>query len=403
MYALIFYAFALISTAGSIYSLMAGQMIAGQKAVGIKPVTSVWRTPEQGVVSHALPFFSAELPLHDTQILYGERVVLLEDNKNGWFKVRLPEQPVFDGNTSIWRPLEGWVQCDDVILVDNFVQHNLVVRSQWASLMDRPNEKTQSVQSVSFGTMFYGTQPADNSWWQILLPTGAQAIVSSKDVSWLDQLPSDTDSIRKNLVEFAKDFLASPYCAGGRSAWDKAGKQSITSVDCSGLVNLVYRACGFCVPRYAHYQWLRATPVKPQDLLPGDLVFVKYQKDNFKRVRHVMMYLGDDLLIEATGLQSICTETRIVSFQDKLGLSLQRAYNGQRTSLGGRSVDEREIYCGSFLTDPVMMQQMRDDLRSLCPEQLYSKMNKLDISCDIIPRGMDSHMYFQGDENEVIS
>ena len=63
-------------------------------------------------------------------------------------------------------------------------------------------------------------------------------------------------------------------------------------MDCSGLVNLAYRAAGLDIPRDAHEQFLRAKPVNA--LQPGDLIFLS-ERQNPKRIVHVMLYEGDKI------------------------------------------------------------------------------------------------------------
>ena len=97
-----------------------------------------------------------------------------------------------------------------------------------------------------------------------------------------------------------------------------------TGVDCSGLVNLVFRVHGVDVPRDAHEQWMRARPLPAGELKPGDLIFLA--RDG-KIMNHVMIFAGDESFIEApeTG-----ERVRIMTFEKKFGME-REALNGRET------------------------------------------------------------------------
>jgi cell wall-associated NlpC family hydrolase len=88
----------------------------------------------------------------------------------------------------------------------------------------------------------------------------------------------------------AKKYLGTPYQWGGSTPQ--------THFDCSGLVQWSYAQAGIQIPRVTDQQILAAngSPVKRDDLLPGDLVFFR---DPSGYVHHVGMSLGGDKFIHA--------------------------------------------------------------------------------------------------------
>ena len=98
------------------------------------------------------------------------------------------------------------------------------------------------------------------------------------------------------IVAEAKEFLGLPYVWGGTS------KEK--GVDCSGLVQLVYKKFGYDLPRVSADQARSGQPVASMaDAKPGDLI----AWDNSSRnngVDHIAIYIGDGKMIEAprTGL-----------------------------------------------------------------------------------------------------
>ena len=66
-------------------------------------------------------------------------------------------------------------------------------------------------------------------------------------------------------VELARHYLGVPYVFGG--------SDPATGLDCSGLVQLVFRQAGFALPRTAQQQYAATARVARDQLQPGDLVF----------------------------------------------------------------------------------------------------------------------------------
>lgn len=98
-----------------------------------------------------------------------------------------------------------------------------------------------------------------------------------------------------DVVTEAKKYLGVPYVWGGTSP---------DGVDCSGLVQLVYKKFGIDLPRVSYQQAEAGTPVASMaEAQPGDLI----AWDNSSRnngVDHIAIYAGDGKMIEAprTGL-----------------------------------------------------------------------------------------------------
>lgn len=98
-----------------------------------------------------------------------------------------------------------------------------------------------------------------------------------------------------DVVTEAKKYLGVPYVWGGTSP---------DGVDCSGLVQLVYKNLGIDLPRVSYQQAEAGTPVASMaEAQPGDLI----AWDNSSRnngVDHIAIYVGDGKMIEAprTGL-----------------------------------------------------------------------------------------------------
>jgi cell wall-associated NlpC family hydrolase len=91
-----------------------------------------------------------------------------------------------------------------------------------------------------------------------------------------------------DVVLVAEQWLGVPYVFGGCSR---------TGVDCSCLVQLVYRAIGISLPRVAADQWHAVSRVTREELEPGDLVF--FANTYMPGISHVGIYVGGGLQINA--------------------------------------------------------------------------------------------------------
>jgi gamma-D-glutamyl-L-lysine dipeptidyl-peptidase len=91
----------------------------------------------------------------------------------------------------------------------------------------------------------------------------------------------------------ARSFLSTPYNMGG--------KNSATGIDCSGLVQLAFRAVGVNLARDAKQQYLSGNLILPcvaEALQPGDAVFFMNETG---QVDHTGLCLGNEEILHATG------------------------------------------------------------------------------------------------------
>lgn len=230
--------------------------------------------------------------LNETQVLYNEALAYKGENAD-WYQVQALEQKEFTHNKS-WQGYPGWIRKEKVRFIKARPQYNIVVNSLNADILKAPAPSAAILISVSLGTRLEETG-REGSYYKVLLADGSFGWIAENNVAQLEP--------RQNIIRAAKLFLGTPYLWGGRSG---------SAVDCSGLVNLAYRASGIDVPRDAHEQWMLAKPITKNELKPADLIFLA--KENApKTIVHVMLFLGKDDFIEAPGTGKT---VRISHFKD---------------------------------------------------------------------------------------
>ncbi len=179
-----------------------------------------------------------------SQILYGETCEILETEGN-FSKIKMD----FDG-------YEGWV-------------NSTVLKKQKSEI------------SKNLVTQNYGVFD---------LPEGRNLLSLGSEVAFETENFVDKSNIRESLVETAKKFINVPYLWGGRSYF---------GIDCSALVQLVYKIHGITLPRDADKQ---AELGEARDFVeesePGDLAFFE---DETGFISHVGLVLSPFELIHASG------------------------------------------------------------------------------------------------------
>jgi hypothetical protein len=122
--------------------------------------------------------------------------------------------------------------------------------------------------------------------------TGCEPIDDAQDD---DELSLETEEVERALtangpqiVDEAKTWLGVPYVYGGNSR---------SGIDCSGLVQQVYRHFGYSLKRTADEQSAMGTSVDKKDLYQGDIICFDWGHNGY--VDHVGIYIGDNQMIHA--------------------------------------------------------------------------------------------------------
>jgi len=156
----------------------------------------------------------------------------------------------------------------------------------------------------------------------LLSATGAQegAYLEFEYAGWIAaHLTAPIDQFESDPASVAEGFIGTPYLWGGRDG---------LGVDCSGLVQIAFGACGVAVPRDSNMQrdWLGmeiADWVAPGGLRRSDLVFWK---------GHVGIMLDAETLLHANG-------TFMTTMAEPLVPAIERIAKEYGEPLGARRID----------------------------------------------------------------
>jgi hypothetical protein len=224
---------------------------------------------ENGICPTALAPIRGE-PSHKaemtSQLLFGEMFKIEEEQKD-WLLIRTE-----------WDEYVGWVNKPQVLMMDA-VLFKIFLRARHHITTDTVTELTHP----------------DN---HLLLSAGSSLFVlRDKEIEpgfvvfvKPDTLHTDNLSGRKMITGNALKFLNCPYVWGGRS---------IFGIDCSGLVQVIYKMSGIRLPRDSSDQVSSGESVSLiSEALPGDVAFFD---DNEGNITHTGIILEGQRIIHASG------------------------------------------------------------------------------------------------------
>jgi len=291
-------------------------------------------------------------PAQDSQVLYNENIICLENLSNGWLKIKLPEQYGYSNSKKDYEHVVGYIKRDQLQQAAIPYKTNLVVKKPWTDITLQDGTSL----TVPMGTKLYSPNDTGNQS-NVTLPDGRRGTIKTDDIYYIKTQATEPEmALRSTVVNNAQQLVGGPLCWGGRSPHSINNLNCAPSCDCSGLINLAYRACGLELPRNSHPMWLRSAKIEHGSLLkPGDLIFFAYP-DRPGRINHVLMYLGNEKVIESCLAKGIA----IRETQERFGKPVATVRYGDIIKTSGSSSTEYVLYFGSYLGDRDRIQYMRD-------------------------------------------
>ena len=281
------------------------------------------------------PIEAQPLNIHDemqeSQVLFHE-VLLVREETPGWLRVDALEQQ--KSTPGGWQGSPGWVRKKDVAETEGPGQYDGVVKKGFTVVRTIPSAAGRTVFPLSLGTRLSFGGEAKGF---------IEVIADGRQIGWVPKTDiarcADGPPVRErgaDVVKTARLFLGAAYLWGGRSMPMPWSRGPVMGVDCSALINLVFRALHLDVPRDAQDQWATATAIPARSLRPGDLIFLS-QRGEAGSVNHVMLSLGGERFIEAAETGDIVA---IRTFSQIFGLGLRALEEV------GFAVHDRRLYFG---------------------------------------------------------
>jgi gamma-D-glutamyl-L-lysine dipeptidyl-peptidase len=228
----------------------------------------------------------------ETQALYGQRVVVLEESGD-WAKVAVEGQPT--PRDGLGYP--GWVPkvqlTEDQRLAGYGGKQFAQVRKATATLYHDRGLASPFIE-VSYATRLPVIgRHADGV--RVATPDDGDKWLRASDVTVHKSEAEIPRPTGQELVASAKTFLGTPYLWAGTSGF---------GFDCSGFTYTVHRAHGVTIPRdtVSRAELARPSYGEPvagyDELREGDLLYFAY-KNGTGAIHHVGMYVGGGEMIHA--------------------------------------------------------------------------------------------------------
>ena len=203
------------------------------------------------------------------QLLFGDMVVI-KDKVADWYLI--------EGNDDNY---EGWTDRKQIHLLSRDIYNKLSAAPKFF-MNEITGECVRQQDRTSLwlvmGSQIYGVK--ENSF-DI---DGIQYTLNGSVVREYDK-PD-----REKVIETALKYLNAPYLWGGRSPF---------GIDCSGFTQVVYKICGFQLPRDASEQVSLGESIDfIHEARPGDLAFFGNDEGN---IIHVGIMLENQKIIHASG------------------------------------------------------------------------------------------------------
>ncbi|MHC1707129.1 MAG: NlpC/P60 family protein [Bacteroidales bacterium] len=200
------------------------------------------------------------------QLLFSDEFFILEQGSD-WVKI-----------SSLHDQYEGWIQREHIgqKISENHSGMRYYV-SGFSTSAVSCNHPDRVIPLV-FGTILPNLNGSICNLW------GEEYVITSQPQQILKT------NCAEMLNQTAVQYLGTPYLWGGRSHF---------GIDCSGLVQMVFRINGLDLPRDAWMQAKLGTVVNIEEALPGDLAFFG---EISGKITHVGFVFPDQKILHASGM-----------------------------------------------------------------------------------------------------
>lgn len=231
-----------------------------------------------GIVNQCLaalrrePFERSEMV---SQLLFGETFTVYEQHK-GWLRVSVTHDSY-----------EGWLDSKLCLTLnsDDF---------DWIKGFGDEKCATHPFSAQRVGDEYPIKLCPGSSLFQLNFDLGEFKLANEMYKIYSVPFDSDEGSILENISKIAVNYINSPYLWGGRSPY---------GIDCSGLVQVVFKSIGYKLPRDASQQVKMGATVDFVNLTQsGDLAFFDNEDGN---ITHVGIVLPNGEIIHSSGFVRI--------------------------------------------------------------------------------------------------
>ena len=181
------------------------------------------------------------------------------------------------------RPSQGWgspAQVTDPVYATRIFIDRLLEVPGWDSLP--VTVAAQTVQRSAF--------PDAYAKWEGLAADLIQQLADVTPITACREPAVLSAGIAGAAIQYALGEVGKPY------VWGATGP---ASYDCSGLIMRAFQAAGINLPRVSRQQFYSGGQVPLAQAQAGDLLFYATDRNDPATIHHVVLYLGDNRMVEA--------------------------------------------------------------------------------------------------------
>lgn len=181
------------------------------------------------------------------------------------------------------RPSQGWgspAQVTDPVYSTRIFIERLLQVPGWESLP--VTVAAQTVQRSAF--------PDAYAKWEGLAADLVKQLADVAPITECAPAATLAQGAAGAAIEFAMKEVGKPY------VWGATGP---ATYDCSGLIMRAFQAAGVNLPRVSREQFYAGGQLPVNQAQPGDLLFYATDPSDPTTIHHVMLYMGDDQMVEA--------------------------------------------------------------------------------------------------------
>lgn len=216
-----------------------------------------------------------------SQLLFGQEVLIIE-GEGKWFKCKLPDNSsgwIRKGYLFVNQEYSFYHQAEKILFVKEFI----------APAHQKPDHDSAITMRLLNGSQILPSGKKENGYLEFILTSGSSCWLKTEHCC--ERMFDPETNLEKQIIKMASLFLGTPYLWGGTSAY---------GIDCSGLVQHVFRHHGLDLPRNASQQAKcgREIITSPslEEVREGDLLFFSEGRG----VDHVAISLGGSQVIHAS-------------------------------------------------------------------------------------------------------
>jgi len=190
----------------------------------------------------------------------------------------------------------GWIKNSQMAADGTglFVTDALVTRPS-ADILSEPRYQSRRLTTLPAGSFIRLLPEEQDQWRNVCCADGTKGWIRSGAYTNLTKRTARSEAeVRQNLVRTALSYLDTQYRWGGKT---------IDGIDCSGLCSLAYLLNGFMIHRDSTFKENPLRSCRKDELKEGDLVYSP---------GHIMMYLGDERVLHASGTFGMVTVSSLI-------------------------------------------------------------------------------------------